>query len=79
LAWRAPESSVTRPPVAEPQRHGLQRERAQVERERVAVAPAQHGELVEQPGPRADPVVLHARAQAREVQRVVEAHLAQRA
>ena len=65
-------------PVAEPQRHGLERQGAQVERERVAVAPAQHRELVEQAGLRADPVVLHARAEPREVQRVVEAHLAER-
>src|SRR5204862_4682117 len=54
-------------PVAELEPHGAKLERAEVDAKRVAVLAAQRRELVEQAGLGADPVVLHARAELREL------------
>ena len=55
------------PPAAELERHLVDREAADVEPERVLALAEQGGELVEQPGPGADPVVLHPGAELREL------------
>ena len=55
-------------PVAQAQRHVLDVERLEVDEQRAVLPTEQRGELVEQSGVRSHPVVLHARAQARERQ-----------
>ena len=58
------------PPVAEVERHGGDVERGEVDPDRLAVAAAERGELVEQAGLRADPVVLDPRAELRQLDAV---------
>ena len=55
-------------PVPEQQRHGLDLQAREVDAQRRVGTTEQRCELVEQPRVRADPVVLHARAQSREVE-----------
>ena len=66
------------PPAAELERHRLDREVAEVDPQRAALLAAEDGELVEQPGLRADVVVLHARAELRELDAVDVGVLEQR-
>src|SRR5438876_883659 len=54
-------------PAVELQRHGLDREAAEVEAERRVGRAIERGELVEQAGVRTYPVALHARAQPRQL------------
>ena len=53
-------------PAAELERHGLERERREVDPQGVVLAAVEGRELVQQPRLGADPVVLHPRAQLRE-------------
>src|SRR4051812_567844 len=57
-------------PAAQLERHGLQVERLEVDPQRAALLTEQRCELVEQAGLGADPVVLHARAQLRQLDAV---------
>ncbi len=57
-------------PAAQVERDGLDRERGEVDAQRVALLAQQRGDLVEQPGLGADPVVLDPRAELRQLQPV---------
>ena len=54
-------------PAVERERHGIDLERGEVDAERRVGGAEQAGDLVEHPGVRADPLVLHARAEPREL------------
>ncbi len=55
-------------PAAEPQRHGLELERGEVDQQRRVGLAVERGELVEQSSLGAHPLVLHTRAHARELE-----------
>ncbi len=64
--WRSPESSTTRRQPSRRSGTGSTSSVSEVDQQRVLGRAEQRGELVEQAGLRAHPVVLHARAQPRQ-------------